>query len=42
VVRGRHVPALADDHRRSPDQLTGRIRAATTQAADSAGELDAA
>lgn len=27
---------IADDHRRSPDQLTARIRAAITQTADSA------
>jgi hypothetical protein len=33
---------IADDHRRSPDQLTARIRAAITQTADSAGELGAA
>ena len=33
---------VADDHRRSPDQLTARIRAATTQAADNADSLAAA
>ena len=33
---------IADDHRRSPDQLTARIRAATAHAADSAEELAAA
>jgi hypothetical protein len=33
---------IADDHRRSPDQLTARIRAVVTQAADSAEELAAA
>ena len=30
---------IAGDHRRSPDQLTGRIRAAITHTADSATEL---
>jgi hypothetical protein len=33
---------IADDHRRSPDELTARIRAAITQTADSAEELAAA
>jgi hypothetical protein len=33
---------IADDHRRSPDQLTARIRAAITHTADSAEELAAA
>ena len=33
---------IADDHRRSPDQLTARIRAAATHAADSADSLAAA
>jgi hypothetical protein len=33
---------IADDHHRSPDQLTARIRAATTQAADNADGLAAA
>jgi hypothetical protein len=32
---------IADDHRRSPDQLTARIRAAITHTADSAGALAA-
>ena len=33
---------IADDHRRSPDQLTARIRAAITHAADNADDLAAA
>jgi hypothetical protein len=33
---------IADDHRRSPDQLTARIRAAITHTADNAEELAAA
>jgi hypothetical protein len=33
---------IADDHRRSPDQLTARIRTATTHAADNADSLAAA
>jgi len=33
---------IADDHRRPPDQLTARTRAATTHAADTAAELAAA
>lgn len=33
---------IADDHRRSPDQLTARIRSAITQTADNANELAAA
>jgi hypothetical protein len=33
---------IADDHRRTPDQLTARIRAASAQAADSAEFLAAA
>jgi hypothetical protein len=33
---------LADDHRRPPDQLTARIRAAATHAADNADSLAAA
>ena len=33
---------IADDHRRSPHQLTARVRAATTQAADNADNLAAA
>ena len=32
---------IADDHRRSPEQLTARIRAAITQAADNADSLAA-
>jgi hypothetical protein len=33
---------IADDHRRSPDQLAARIRAAITHAADNADSLAAA
>jgi hypothetical protein len=33
---------IADDHRRSPDQLTARTRAAITHAADNADSLAAA
>ncbi len=33
---------IADDHRRSPDQLTARIRAAIAHTADNAEELAAA
>jgi hypothetical protein len=33
---------IADDHHRTPDQLTARVRAATTHAADNADGLAAA